>query len=87
MVAEGPGWGILAAVKLAEDVAARQFFEAGGKARPSVVAAMHNRGVIASAFTQADILAVAQPLCLTNDEADVIVAATVEAVHEVLGRS
>ena len=68
-------------------VAARKFFDAGRKAGPSVVAAMHKRGVIARAMPQGDILGFAPPLCLTNAEADVIVAATVEAVHEVLGRS
>ena len=86
-VAEVRGVGMLCAVELAEDVAARQFFDAGRKAGPSVVAAMHKRGVIARAMPQGDILGFAPPLCLTNAEADVIVAATVEAVHEVLGRS
>jgi Adenosylmethionine-8-amino-7-oxononanoate aminotransferase len=34
---------------------------------------------------QGDILGFAPPLCLTREEADIVVDATTKAVHEVLG--
>jgi len=48
-------------------------------------AAMLKRGVIARAMPQSGIIGFAPPLCLTPAEADSIVAATNDAVREVLG--
>ena len=41
--------------------------------------------VIARAMPQGDILGFAPPFCLTRQEADTVVAATVKAVKTVLG--
>lgn len=84
-VGEIRGEGMLCAVEFVEDRAARRFFEADRKVGPSVAAALLKRGIIGRAMPQGDILGFAPPLCLTEDEADTIVAATKEAVGEVLG--
>ena len=63
----------------------RRFFDPTRKVGPAVVAAMLKRGVIARAMPEGDILGFAPPLCLSEDEAALIVEATVEAVAEVLG--
>ena len=77
------GEGMLCAVELVEDKAARRFFEPSKTAGAKIVAAMLKRGVIARAMPEGDILGFAPPLCLTTDEADIIVQATREAVEEV----
>ncbi|MDA3889736.1 MAG: aspartate aminotransferase family protein [Allgaiera sp.] len=79
------GEGMLCAVEFVEDRDARRFFGAERKVGPSVAAALLKRGIIGRAMPQGDILGFAPPLCLTEDEADRIVAATHEAVTEVLG--
>ena len=43
------------------------------------------RGVIGRAMPQGDILGFAPPFCLTEDEADLVVARTKDAVASVLG--
>ncbi len=48
-----------------------------------VTAALLERGVIARAMPQGDILGFAPPLCLTRNEADIVVAATKGAVEAV----
>lgn len=84
-VGEVRGEGMLCAVELVKDRESRTFFDAcegiGGK----VHAAILRRGVIARAMPQGDIIGFAPPLCLTREEADTVVAATAEAVREVLG--
>ena len=84
-VAEVRGEGMLAAVELMEDPAARRWFDPARKVGPAVAAAMLKRGVIARAMPEGDILGYAPPLCLTRAEADRIASATGEAVAEVLG--
>jgi L-2,4-diaminobutyrate transaminase len=84
-VIEVRGEGLMCAVEFAEDKAARAFFDPARKIGPAVAAALLRRGVIARAMPQGDILGFAPPLCLTEAEADRIVAATAEAVAEVLG--
>lgn len=79
------GEGLLCAVELVEDKNRHTLFDPARKVGPSVVAAMSKRGVIARAMPQGDILGFAPPLCLTSAEADLIVAATRDAVEEVLG--
>jgi len=86
-VAEVRGEGLLAAVEFIEDKAARKLFDPARKVGPSVYAALAKRGVLARAMPQGDILGFAPPLCLTRGEADEIVAATAEAVAEVLPRA
>jgi L-2,4-diaminobutyrate transaminase len=78
------GEGLLCAVEFVEDKAARRFFDPGKKVGPAVAAALLKRGVIARAMPQGDILGFAPPLCLTREEADVIVEATAAAVDEVM---
>ncbi len=82
-VGEVRGEGLLCAVELVADKASRRFFEPAGAQGPKVAAALVRRGVIARAMPQGDILGFAPPLCLTLAEADIIVAATREAVAEV----
>jgi L-2,4-diaminobutyrate transaminase len=79
------GEGMLTAVELVEDRERRVFFDPARKVVPQIVAAMGRRGVIARAMPQGDILGYAPPLCLSREEADTIVSATVDAVREVLG--
>jgi L-2,4-diaminobutyrate transaminase len=84
-VGEVRGEGMLTAVELVEDRDPRTFFDASRKITPQVVAAMGRRGVIARAMPQGDIIGYAPPLCLSREEADTIVAATADAIREVLG--
>ena len=84
-VGEIRGEGLLCAVELVEDKADRTFFKPAKKIGPAVAAEMFKRGVIARAMPQGDIIGFAPPLCLTRNEADQIIAATVQAVEEVCG--
>jgi L-2,4-diaminobutyrate transaminase len=79
------GEGLMCAVELVDDRKARTFFDPSRKVGPGVAAALLKRGVIARAMPQGDIIGFAPPLCLTTDEADLIVAATRAAVGEVVG--
>ncbi|MDP2079493.1 MAG: aminotransferase class III-fold pyridoxal phosphate-dependent enzyme [Pseudotabrizicola sp.] len=78
------GDGLMAAVEVVADKDDRVFFDAADKIGPRISAALAERGVIGRAMPQGDTLGFAPPLCLTRDEADVIVARTVEAVRSVL---
>ncbi|WP_428032076.1 aspartate aminotransferase family protein [Ancylobacter sp.] len=82
-VGEVRGEGLLAAVELVRDRDDRVFFEGGEKVGPRVAAALLERGVIARAMPQGDILGFAPPLCLTRQEADIVVDATREAIKAV----
>jgi L-2,4-diaminobutyrate transaminase len=84
-VGEVRGEGLLCAVEFVEDKEKRRFFDPARKIGPAVAAALLERGVIARAMPQGDILGFAPPLCLTQEEADTIVGATAEAVKAVLG--
>lgn len=77
------GEGLLAAVEFVRDRDDRVFFDAQDKVGPRIVAALLERGVIARAMPQGDIMGFAPPLCLTREEADKIVAAAKGAVEEV----
>ena len=48
-----------------------------------LMAALLKQGIIGRAMPQGDILGFAPPLCLTKEEADIIVAATKKAVNSV----
>ena len=78
------GDGMLCAVEFVAGKDSRTFFAPDKKIGPKVVAALLNRGVIARAMPQGDIAGFAPPLCLTRQEADIIVGAFAEAVKEVL---
>lgn len=84
-VGEVRGEGMLAAVEFVEDRDDRKFFDPSRKIGPAVAAALLERGVIGRAMPQGDILGFAPPLCLTKEEADIVVAATVDTVKAVLG--
>jgi len=84
-VGEVRGEGMLAAVEFVEDRDDRTFFDPAKKIGPQVAAALAERGVIGRAMPQGDILGFAPPLCLTKEEADIVVAKTAEAVKAVLG--
>jgi len=84
-VGEVRGEGMLCAVELVEGKDDRRFFDATRKIGPAVAAAMVERGVIARAMPQGDIIGFAPPLCLSREEADRIVEATRQAVSDVLG--
>jgi L-2,4-diaminobutyrate transaminase len=68
-----------------EDRAGRKFFDSSRKIGPAVAAALLKRGVIARAMPRGDIIGFAPPLCLTVQDADFIVSATVESVRDVFG--
>lgn len=83
IVGEVRGEGMLCAVELVADKAARRHFDPAQKVGPQAAAALLKRGVIGRAMPQGDIIGFAPPLCLSKAEADIIVAATREAVEEI----
>jgi L-2,4-diaminobutyrate transaminase len=84
-VGEVRGEGLLCALEFVEDKESRRAFDAGKKIGPQIAAALLEEGVIGRAMPQGDILGFAPPLCLTREEADRIVDATVKAVQKVFG--
>jgi L-2,4-diaminobutyrate transaminase len=82
-VGEVRGEGLMAAVEFVRDRDDRVFFDAAEKVGPRITAALLERGVIARAMPQGDILGFAPPLCLTREEADTIATATKSAVESV----
>jgi len=74
----------MAAIEFVEDRDDRAFFDPSRKIGPQIAAALLERGVIGRAMPQGDILGFAPPLCLTREEADKIVRATVGAIESVL---
>ena len=83
-VGEIRGEGMLCAVELVKDRDDRVFLDAADKTAPHIVAAMLERGVIARAMPQGDIIGFAPPFCLTRDQVDEVVAVTKAAVDAVL---
>ncbi|MGF7158763.1 L-2,4-diaminobutyrate transaminase [Rhodoligotrophos appendicifer] len=75
------GDGMLAAVEFVEDKPDRRFFDASRKVGPQIASALAERGVIGRAMPQGDILGFAPPLCLTREDADIIVKAAADAVE------
>src|SRR5690554_4047342 len=84
-VAEIRGEGMLCAVELVKDRDTTTFFDADEKVAPRIVAEMVKLGVIARAMPQGDIIGFAPPLCLSREEADIVVDKTVEATRAILG--
>jgi L-2,4-diaminobutyrate transaminase len=82
-VGEVRGEGLMAAVEFVRDRDDRVFFDVSEKVGPRITAALLEQGVIGRAMPQGDILGFAPPLCLTKEEADIIVAATKKAVNSV----
>ncbi len=83
IVGEVRGEGLLAAVEFVRDRRNRIFFDPDARVGQRIAAALLERGVIARAMPDGDILGFAPPLCLTREEADIIVDATGEAVDAV----
>ncbi len=79
------GVGMLAAVEFVETKPGRKFFDPSKGVGAQIAAALAAKGVIGRAMPQGDILGFAPPFCLTKAEADIIIAATEEAVRETLG--
>ncbi|MDO6731189.1 aspartate aminotransferase family protein [Marinovum sp. 2_MG-2023] len=79
------GEGMLCAVELVKDRDDHQFFDASQKIAPQIVAKMLDKGVIARAMPQGDIIGFAPPFCLDRDEADQVVAVTKAAIDDILG--
>ncbi len=85
-VGEVRGTGMICAVEFVADKDSRTFYDASEKIGPQIAAKMlAQNSVIARAMPQGDILGFAPPFCLTREEADQVVAATVQAVTSVLG--
>jgi len=84
-VGEVRGEGMIAAVEFVEDRETRAFFDPARKVGPQIAAALLERGVIARAMPQGDILGFAPPFCLTRAEAEEVADKTAAAVRAVLG--
>jgi len=83
IVGEVRGEGLMAALEFVQDRANRTFFDPAKKIGPRVSAACFERGLIARAMPEGDILGLAPPLCLTKAEADIIVDSTKSAIDAV----
>ncbi|KIN67971.1 aspartate aminotransferase family protein [Sulfitobacter donghicola] len=79
------GEGMMCAVELMKDRDDHIFFDAADKVVPRIVAAMLERGVIARAMPQGDIIGFAPPFSLTKEQVDEIVGVTQASIAEVLG--
>lgn len=77
------GEGLMAAIEFVDDRDDRKFFDPSLKIGAQVSAALLANGVIARAMPEGDILGFAPPLCLTREEADKIVDATIKAITTV----
>lgn len=77
------GEGMLAAIEFVADKDDRVFFDPAKSIGPQVAAALLERGVIGRAMPQGDILGFAPPLCLSKDEADIVVERTAQVVNSV----
>ncbi|MGF6233597.1 L-2,4-diaminobutyrate transaminase [Inquilinus ginsengisoli] len=83
IVGEVRGEGLAAAIEFVADKDDRVFFDPALKVGPRIYAATLACGVITRALPQGDILGFAPPLCLTRDEADIVVKAVAGAVESV----
>ena len=77
------GEGLAVAIEFVADRDDRMFFDPGLKVGARVYSAILARGVITRAMPQGDIVGFAPPLCLTREEADIVVDAVAGAVKEV----
>jgi len=82
-VGEIRGEGLLRAIELVQDSSTRRFFDPEKKIGPAVVAAMAEHGVIARAMPQGDIIGFAPPLCITQEELDIVANVTHMAIKTV----
>ena len=82
-VGEIRGEGMLCAIEFVADRETRTLCDPSAKTGPSIAAALLDQGVIGRAMPQGDILGFAPPFCLTESEADEIVAKTKSAIEAV----
>jgi len=85
MVGDVRGEGLLAALEFVADKDGPAFFDPARKVGPRVAAAALERGLIARAMPQGDILGFAPPLCITEAEIDRVVELARSAVDAVAG--
>jgi len=85
IVGEVRGEGLMAAVEFVKDPGNRTFFDASEKVGARIAAAALERGLIARAMPQGDILGMAPPLCLTPSEAEELVGIARDAADAVAG--
>ncbi len=80
------GAGMLCAVEFVQDKSDRVFYDPAAKIGPQIAATLLEQDqIIARAMPQGDILGFAPPFCLSDQEADLIVAAVTRAIKAVLG--
>ncbi|WP_299563362.1 aspartate aminotransferase family protein [uncultured Sulfitobacter sp.] len=84
-VGEIRGEGMLSAVEFVREREGRVYFDAAETIGPRIVGAMLERGVIARAMPQGDIVGFAPPFSLTREEADQVVDVTKSAIADILG--
>ena len=78
------GRGHVAVSSSVKDRDSLTFFGADEKVGPRIATELAKQGVIGRAMPQGDILGFAPPLCLTRQEADIVVDRTAAAVRAVL---
>ncbi len=83
LVGDVRGEGLLAALEFVQDKTKRTLFDPSLKVGPQVAAAAAERGLIARAMPQGDILGFAPPLCITPEEVDEVVGMAKAAVDSV----
>ena len=83
IVGDVRGEGLLAAIEFAAQPESRKLFDPALKVGARVAAACVERGLIARPMPEGDILGLAPPLCLSQDEADEIVRIVREGVDAV----
>jgi L-2,4-diaminobutyrate transaminase len=86
LVGEVRGEGLLAALEFVQDKTDRVFFDPALKVGPQVAAAVAERGLIARAMPEGDILGFAPPLCITEAEVEEVVAIAKSAVDSVAAK-
>jgi L-2,4-diaminobutyrate transaminase len=85
-VGEVRGEGLMAAVEFDRNRDDRVLFDPNEKVGACTTAVLLERGVIGRAMPQGDILGFAPPLCLTREEADIVVDATKSAIETTRAR-
>ena len=77
------GRGLIARVELVEDVQTRQPFPTAAKVGDRVIAAARERGLVTR--NRGDVIALAPPLCIDEDEIDFAVSTLRDAIRDVVG--
>lgn len=77
------GRGLIARVELVEDVQTKRAFPATAKVGDGVIAAARERGLVTR--NRGDVIALAPPLCIDEDEIDFAVSALRDAIRDVVG--